>query len=269
MKVSRSIVAAGFFLCLSFIGAAQRSYAPHSVLSSGNWYKIAVKEAGIYKIDIPFLNSLGINTSSISSGSIRLYSNGGSMLPEANSIFREDDLKENSIMVVDGGDGVFNGADYILFYAKGPDDWLKDSAALSFTHKKNIYTDKAYYFLSVGGTGKRIASSNNNFSPNVTINTFSERIFHELDTVNFLSSGKEWYGEEMANAPGKSLTRSFTVSVPNIQTNSNLVLQSNLVARSPGTASHFDVSINNVPLGQININAVGTGQFDLFAQEVT
>lgn len=267
MTVSRSIGATGILMCFSLMAIAQRIYAPHSVLSSGNWYKIAVEKAGIYKIDIPFLNSLGVNTSNLTSGSIRLYGNGGSMLPEANAVFREDDLKENSIMVVDGGDGIINGTDYILFYAKGPDDWLKDSASMSFKHQENIYTDKAYYFLSVGGTGKRILVSNNNFSSNITVNTFSERFFHELDTVNFLSSGKEWYGEEMANAPGKSLTRDFTVNLPNILTNSPLLFKSNLAARSPGAGSRFDITINNVSVGQVNINATGTAQFDLFAQQ--
>jgi hypothetical protein len=39
-------------------------------------------------------------------------------LPEANAITRADDLIENAIMVMDGGDGVFNQNDYILFLCK-------------------------------------------------------------------------------------------------------------------------------------------------------
>src|SRR5215831_10208061 len=106
----------------------QRVYKANSVLATGNWYKIAVKEAGIYKLDIPFLSSLGINANNLPSGSIRLYGNGGGMLPEANSIFRPDDLEENAILVVDGGDGVLNGTDYILFFSNGANQWAKDSA---------------------------------------------------------------------------------------------------------------------------------------------
>ena len=100
---------------------AQRTYRASSVLATGNWYKIAIKDAGIYKIDIAFLSSLGINTSNLASNSIRLFGNGGSMLPEANNIFRPDDLEENAIMVVDGGDGVLNAGDYILFFSNGAD----------------------------------------------------------------------------------------------------------------------------------------------------
>ena len=81
------------------------------------------------------------------------------MLGEANAGPWIDDLQENAIMVVDGGDGILNGSDYILFYATGPDQWIKDSLNQRFIHQKNIYSDKSYYFLSVGGTGKRITNS--------------------------------------------------------------------------------------------------------------
>jgi hypothetical protein len=248
---------------------AQRTYQANSVLAAGAWYKIAVKGPGVYKIDISFLNSLGINTSGLSSGSVRLFGNGGQLLPEANITPRIDDLRENAILVSDGGDGMINGADYILFYADGPDQWIKDSANLRFRHQKNFYSDKSYYFLSIGGNGKRISSITNLSSPTITVNNFSERSFHELDTVNFLASGREWYGEEFANMPGRTTVRDFTVTVPNIQTNSALTLHTQCVARSIGPASRFDISINNQPAGQLLINAVSGGQYDLFAQQST
>ena len=176
----------GCFLIGSLGAFSQRIYAPHSVLSNGNWFKLSIKSAGVYKMDIPFLNNLGVSTSNLPSNSIRLFGNGGQMLAEANAGSWTDDLTENAIQVVDGGDGVLNGSDYILFYADGPDQWIKDSANLRFTHRKNVFSDRSYYFLSIGGTGKRIANSPLVPSANVTVNSFSERVLHELDTVNFL-----------------------------------------------------------------------------------
>src|SRR5215216_3248039 len=85
--------------------SAQRTYKPNSVLASGNWYKISVTGEGVYKIDLPFLNSLGIS-GNIPSAQVRLYGNGGAMLPEANSEKPTGDLEENSIQVIDGGDGI-------------------------------------------------------------------------------------------------------------------------------------------------------------------
>ena len=249
--------------------SAQRIYKPNSILSSGTFYKIGVKEPGIYKLDIPFISSLGISTAILPSANVRLYGNGGTMLAERNGGLWIDDLQENAIMVVDGGDGVLNGSDHILFYANGPDQWLKDSANQRFKHDKNIYSDKAFYFLSVAGTGKRIPVSPTAGTPGITINSFSDRYFHELDTVNFLASGKEWYGEEFSNMPGRTLTRSFPISFPNIITGSTVTLQTQCIARSVGGGSSFNWKINNNAVQSINIPPVGSGQFDLFAQTVT
>ncbi len=230
---------------------------------------MSVSGPGIYKIDIAFLNSLGVNTSNLATNSVRLFGNGGQMLAEANIVPRPDDLKENAIMIVDGGDGIINGSDFILFYANGPDVWVKDSANLRFSHRKNFFSDKSFYFLNVGANGKRIADAPIISSPNILVNSFSERYFHELDTVNFLGSSKEWYGEEFSNLPGRTLARNFTVNIPNVQNNSPLLLQSNCVARSVGVSSSFNIIINNQAAAQLNINSISGGQYDLFAQQAT
>src|SRR6478735_6675335 len=148
---------------------AQRSYVPSSVLASGNWYKIAIKQEGVYKVDLNLLNSLGIAGSSLSSASVRLYGNGGAMLDEDNASSRTDDLFENPIEVVDGGDGQFNSSDYFLFYAPGPQRWVKDSLNQSFRHRKNLYSDTAFYYITIGGNGKRLPLQNVPGPPNSTV----------------------------------------------------------------------------------------------------
>ena len=269
MLLRKNLLLAGVLVAIITPVIAQRSYKPRSVLASGNFYLIAIKDPGIYKIDIPFLNKLGISTGNLASSGLRLYGNGGKMLNESNSGEWTDDLEENALMVVDEGDGFLNGNDYALFFASGADQWLKDSVNQGFHHQKNLYSDKTYYYLTVGGDGKRIVRSPGAASPNVTINSFSARFVHELDTVNFLSSGKEWYGEEFSNLPGRSLTRSFAVSIPNILTGANLSVRTNCIARSVGAGSNFDVKVNNNFLQQISVPPVGTGQYDRFAQEAT
>ena len=258
-----------FTFCLIIIYSlvsGQRIYHSNSVLSNGNWFEIAVKDPGIYKIDVAFLSSLGINMSNIASSSIRLFGNGGSMLPENNIIPRPDDLYENAIMVFDGGDGVFNNNDYFLFYAPGPDKWVTDASTLGFHHQKNLYSDKAYYFISINtpGSGKRISAVNNSLNPTITISNYQFHYFHELDTVNFLSSGKEWYGEEFTNAPGKLLSRNFLVTIPNVLPQP-ISIVSNVVSRSAGAFSRFDVQVNNSTVLQHNIAFTGTALFDPFA----
>lgn len=252
-----------------YAACSQRVYSPASVLASGAWYKIAVSEPGIYKIDLPFLNKLGINTNNIPSTAIQLFGNGGQMLAEANHEPRIDDLRENSILVVDGGDNVLNGSDYILFFANGPNEWQKDSVNQRFIHRKNIYSDKSYYFLAIGNNGKRVSTATHSFTPNITVNSFSGRYFYESDTVNLLASGKQWYGEEFSNLPGRTLTRSFQTYVPGIVSGSPIQVITNCIARSAGTGSQFAIKLNNVSLGTIPVAAVGTGPYDLFARDAT
>ena len=258
-----------FFLTVLLSGqvAAQRVYAPNSVLASGNWYKIGVKQEGMYKVDMAMLNSLGVSTSALSSASIRLYGNGGSMLPESNATARIDDLFENSIEMVDGGDGLFNGTDYFVFYAPGPNNWEKDSTSQSFHHRKNLYSDTAFYYINIGGTGKRVSQQSPQGQPTVTVNSFNERYFYENDLVNLINSGKEWYGEEFNNNPGGSLTRSFTVDWPGLLTGQPLRLITALAGRSVGAGTAFTVKMNGQAAQTVSLRSVTGGFLDEFATE--
>lgn len=257
-----------FFLVSPTASRGQRVYQANSVLAAGNWYKFSVKEAGIYKIDIAFLNGLGINTSNLPSSAVKIYGNGGAMLPESGNGAKQDDLTENAIAVIDGGDGVINGTDYILLYAAGPNEWTKDSANKRFGFKKNLYSDKSFYYITIGTGGKRVSSSGVNLPASLIINSVNERVHHELDTVNFLGSGKEWYGEEFANIPGRTTTRDFTITIPGLQFTQPVTVISNCIARSIGSSSRFDVKINGLPVQSLTIPATGGGQYDLFAQQV-
>ena len=99
----------------------------NSILASGNWYKIGITNSGIYKVTYHDFVQLGIPTGNISSSNIALFGNGGGVLPEANGIPRPSDLTENRIVIIDGGDGVFNNDDYFLFYGNGIHSWSYDS----------------------------------------------------------------------------------------------------------------------------------------------
>ncbi|HEU4471711.1 MAG TPA: type IX secretion system sortase PorU [Flavisolibacter sp.] len=245
--------------------AAQRTYRPSSVLATGAWFRISAQAEGVYKIDVPLLNSLGI-TGSIPSAQFRLFGNGGGMLPEANAEIPLDDLQENAVMVEDGGDGVLNGSDYVLFYAQGPHHWVKDSLNKRFIHKKNLYAEKAFYYITIGGSGLRIPLASNAGGAAVTVSSFNERYFHELDTVNFLSSGKEWYGEEFSAAPGRSLSRLFTLPLQNLLPQSATLI-TQVAARSVNTPSRFNVSLNGQPVQQIDVSQISPVMYDLFAQQ--
>ena len=241
------------------------------MLAAGSWYKIAVTAPGIYKVDLAFLQSLGIGTANLSSASIRLYGNGGQLLPEACKGTRTDDLVEDAIMVEDGGDGIFSAGDYFLFYAPGPHHWAKDSVNRRFTHVNNIYTDAAFYFINIGGSGagRRVAGLRAPQVPNVTVTGWDWRLFHELDSVNFLSSGKDWYGEEFSNIPGGAVVRSWRPDLSRIDSGQMAWLSTRCAARSIGANSRFATSVGGVGVSELDIPAVTDGSYDVFGRAVT
>jgi hypothetical protein len=245
----------------------QRTFKTASVLATGTWYKISVPAAGVYKIDPAFFATLGIN-GSLPSAQIRLFAAGNGMLPERAGEARIDDLEELAIAVSDGGDGQLNGNDFILFYAEGPHKWSKDSAARRFTHRKNLYAEKAYYFITIGGNGKRITTQTNPPAAVVSTTTFDERYFHEQDSVNFLSSGKGWWGEELSSLSGRSLSRSFPFPLSDLAPGP-ATLEVDLAARSVGAGSSFAVSLNNSLVAQVPVRSITPGPYSLFAQQAT
>lgn len=241
-------------------------YTNQSVLANGNWYKIAIKESGIYKLDVPFLNSLGVNTSNLQSSSIRVFGNTGQMLGEANNAFKYDDLVENAVEVIDGGDGIFNNNDIVLFYGAGTDYWVKDSLNKRFTHQKSLYANESYYFINIQNGGRRIQNDIQPSTSNTLVNTYNERFFIEENNTNLLNSGKEWLGTELSNLPGRSLNKTFVIDVKNYIPNQAITLISNTVARS-GATTRFDVSSNNAPIHQLLMPPVSGSSLDIFATQ--
>ena len=249
--------------------SAQRVYTPNSVLATGTWYKIGVKQAGIYKIDLNFLAALGINTGNLASASIRLYGNGGGMLAENNAAPRIDDLFENAIDMVDGGDGLFNGSDYFQFYAPGPDQWLKDSVNKRFRHSRNLYADTAYYYLSIGGSGKRINNSSSIGQPTAIVSSFDERYFYEKNLVSLLNSGKKWLGDEFDNTPGGNTSRAYPVDWPGLILTEPVTLVSDMVASSVGATAGFSVKVNAQSLPAIYLSGISGNFLDSIGSEVS
>ena len=80
----------------------------NSVLASGDWYRFYVEKSGVYKISKSFLQSLGFDAGRVDPKRIKIYGNGGRMLPLANNTYYPDDLTENNIQIIGESDGTFN-----------------------------------------------------------------------------------------------------------------------------------------------------------------
>ena len=236
-----------------------RVYAPNSVLATGNWYKIAIANQGVYKVDYNFIkNSIGVDLAGTPSKNIRLYGNGGEMLPENNAIPRADDLVENAIEMVDGGDGVFNVGDYFLFYANGPHTIIKDSANRRFSHHFNVYSEVSNYFLTFdNGNGKRIQTIATPSTSNVAVTSYNDFYFYEKDSVNPGKFGKLWWGDEFNDQPGRYLSRNYNLNFPNLDPSSLVHVRTRVGAFTSSGTNIMNVSINGTILQSFQLSAVG------------
>ena len=178
---------------------SKKNKSINSVLSNGIWYKIQTTNNGIHKINYQFLENIGIELSELNPKKIKLYGNGGGMLPEDNSMFRYSDLHENKIYIHGEDDNEFNEEDFILFYAEGANSSYIDSSGL-FHHQTNIYENKNYYYLTVSDSnGKRIEFTDEITSYNYEVNYYTKYDYHELESKNLFNTGKQWYGEYFSN----------------------------------------------------------------------
>ncbi|PZF71511.1 type IX secretion system sortase PorU [Taibaiella soli] len=236
----------------------------NSPLASGSWYKISIPQRGVYKIDYDFIKTkLGVDPAGINTANIRVYGNGGTMLPENNAIPRPADLTEDAIVVNDGGDGKFGSGDYILFYANGPVTWAKDSVNGRFTHSNNLYENKSYYFLNFDlGAGKRVGAANNAAQSNIPVTSFNDYQMHDTDLVNLGVVGKTWWGENFSTLPGKSSDYTFNFNLGQVIDSVSASMSLGCVSSVNGNT--FNVAVNGQTyggpyyMGQIPVDISGT-----------
>ncbi|WP_223550897.1 type IX secretion system sortase PorU [Aestuariivivens sp. NBU2969] len=217
----------------------------NSVLNSGEWYRFYVDTTGVYRLTKSFLQRLGVNVNNVDPRTIKLYGNGGRMIPYSNAVSQPFDVMENAIKFIGQDDGVFNDEDYILFYAEGP----KGFDAQSNTNI-NCYTDKTYYYINVSsGNGKRIQSMvQPDAVPNMTIDTYQDYQFHEKDEHNIASLGRRWFGEQFDIENEKS----FEFNFPDLITGEPIRLNV-YVAAASSAPSTMQVSVNGNEVTTLNM----------------
>jgi hypothetical protein len=190
-----------------------------SVISEGRWYKFETPEEGIYKITRQMLPSLGIDPNSVDPRTIKIYNNGGKMLPENVVEKRPDDFIENAILISGEEDGKFDDNDYILFYGRGSRFYEYNPGTGRISVCLNYFSNNNYYWITSGGAaGKRITSkTGNNNEAFGQLNTQSF-IFYKKELVNVAKSGKHFYGEMFpANSKELNYVNKLTGLVPGSQ----------------------------------------------------
>ncbi len=231
----------------------------NSVLSSGQWYRFYIEKSGVFKLTKSFLTSLGVS-SNVDPRTVKIFGNGGRMLPLANAANYPFDVEENAIKSVGESDGSFDNNDYILFYGEGPNTYSTESDT-----NINLYTDKTYYYVNVsGGFGKRIAAMPTiNAAANIQISTFQDYQFYEVDAFNLAKLGRRWFGDAF-NVENQ---RVYEFNFPNLITTVPVDLKIAVGAVSEVSTS-MSITVNNNPSFSLSLSAVDLGSSLLASSNV-
>ena len=135
-----------FLIACNFTTFGQKKAS--SALSSGDIYKFAVENNGLYRITYDFLNSIeDININSINPQNLNIYSSGGGIVPQILSESRIDDLEAVPILFSGENDGSFDPGDYLIVYMEGADKFHVSNSEIKF--EKNVYNTKNYFYLKL------------------------------------------------------------------------------------------------------------------------
>ena len=243
--------------------SAGRTYADNSVLSLGNWYKLAVTQTGVYRLGYSDLTAMGVNPATINPAQIGIFGRGGTMLPEANSVARADDLPENAIEVTGQGDGSFDEGDQILFYAEGPVSWNYNTTHQDWEHTTHLYADTIHYFLTTDrGTGKRTQLKHSSGETETdVVSAFDFYTAYDENNLNLIKSGRQWFAQIFDVIPN----RSYSFDVPALASGGDVKVRSVTAAKSIN-ASSFEFTIgsqswtvSHSPVSIYDLSPVATG----------
>ena len=223
----------------------------NSVLSNGQWYRFYIDKSGVFQLSKSFLSSLGVNTNSVDPRTIKVYGNGGRMLPLLNSENYPFDVVENAIKFVGEEDGSFDNNDYILFYGEGPTTYNEESNT-----NINLYTDKTYYYVNISsGNGKRIQSMPDiGATADIEINTFQDYQFYEVDEYNLAKLGRRWFGDKF-NIENQ---RTYDFQFPNLVTDVPVSFKIGVGSVSEVSTS-MGVTINGNQVSTLTLNQISSG----------
>lgn len=225
-----------------------------SVLSKGNWFKIAVTEEGVYRIDYSKLKQIGLTDPS----NPKLFGNNRGQLSYYNNSPKPDDLKEMAIYI-SGNDSILNDGEYILFFGKSSHRWIYNENNSTYSFLRHNYSDTAYYFLTSEKTGgKRIEIKDSELIATGTSTSSDALFIHEIEGQNLIKSGREWF-QPVSVLSGVTVNPGFT----DLITTEKIRYKIRVAARAAITTlfrlSEGNTFVRNIQVAPVNLyNFTGT-----------
>lgn len=284
--MSNRLIATLPLLLASLAPAAQAAYLPEytsykfgetSPLATGKWVRFSIGETGVYEITYSQLRDMGFSNPE----TVAVYGQPGTQRP-VNFIANNGDRQvEDNIMPV----RIIHSNDKILFYGEGPEKlnfkvtgYGNSITALHTRESKNVYSDRAFYFLTDAHPAETVPSHPVEQKEDArTVGTGYGFLYHEkdLEQGDYLA-GQTFWGERIkAGMPLK-----FYISAPYVATDNKCAIVSDIaimkdqtgnltvrlggsrnwtLSRSENKVYSFESTVSSLKL-TVDDNHTGTGQ---------
>lgn len=238
MKLLRLLYVLIFGFTAAFVAKAfaPETYAEKSVLASGKWVKISVKESGMHCISPSTLSKWGFSNPS----AVRVYGYGGAMLPDMLSLSGYiDDLPRVASTVTAKG---------LVFYAEGPEQINLDDRGEAY-HSVNPYSNYGYYFLTEAADGAaQLERGGTALSSSANcLTSGSWVVYYDPQQVSLGNTGRMMVGEDFRT----QRTRTFDFDLTSRTAGTQVLMRLSVVANVSGGRTNITLTANGEKLPQI------------------
>lgn len=223
-------------------------------MQSNFWYKLSIKEEGVYRIGYMDLRNLGVNPNSIDPRTIKLYNGGSKPLPE-NLTEPRPQLREIPVWIEGEADGSFDPSDYLIFYGIATSRW--EYPTDDYSYFENPYTDTNVFWLTWGGEEGLRMEMQDGFPQDPAAlrpTSFETPMRIEENRINSSKIAKRWEWEAI-EASGK---RNYTFETYGVEPGSEASFSAKLRTSKPthtGEVTHrFRIYLNNKLLADTSVN---------------
>lgn len=221
--------------------ASSERYAANSVLASGKWVMVSVKENGIHKITHNELKRMGFKDPA----KVRLYGYGGHSLPEAGLPDLVDDLCEVPL---------WRESNYLLFYANGVVSW--SYAQSRYTHTRNVYSEYGCYFLTEGDeVPMEFPTQTLQSDSDKEYTTFTDYALYEKELKSLCSYGRVLV-DDYDYSQGRTVSYKFPIE--GIADGSGKLDLS--FATNGADVSRVDISVGGNKVGSLSVGRCSGGE---------
>lgn len=229
-------------------------WSANSVLASGKWAKVSVKNEGIYQLTASDIQKMGFSDLN----RIHIYGYGG-LIQNETFDFRQveenalnscapDDLDEVPVYITEDG--------RLLFWAEGTTrlDWNNDS--FQYTHIKNVYSNYSAYFVTENSQPTlKVEKLSDEEATTSIVTDVPHVVFYDNDVTSWYPGGRRMFD---AHDFSVNSSQSCRLATPGFNVNGlgTQKIEISVGASSSLGATTVNAKVNSTSLGNITVEKI-------------